>query len=323
MEEWWSDVCATYPLMRHRIVWVQVGLVAGAFALGAYLFSNVLSNLSARNISSGFSFLRREAGFEIGETPFIFYSASDSYLRALCVGLANTLKVACIGITLSTFLGLAVGLSRLSGNLLLRGIAAGYVTLFRNTPLLVQLFFWYALFTEALPVPSEAWIPLKGLFLSNRGVFFAIPGSSPVMDGFNISGGAHLSPEFAALVFGLIIYTSSYIGEVIRSGILALPKGQIDAAYAMGLTPGKTMWHIVLPQALRTIIPPLTSQYLNLTKNSTLAVAIGFPDFVSVINTTINQTGQAIEGVALIMAVYLALSLAISSLMNWYNASRQ
>lgn len=308
--------------MRHRIVWVQVGLLAAALALGAYLLSNVLSNLSARNISSGFSFLRREAGFVIGESAFISYNASDSYLRALCVGLANTFKVACIGIIFSTLLGFAVGVSRLSGNLLLRGISAGYVTVFRNTPLLVQLFFWYALFTEALPIPSEAWIPLKGWFLSNRGLYFAIPGSAPVMDGFNISGGVHLSPEFATLVFGLVIYTSSYIGEVIRSGILAVPKGQVDAAYAVGLTPVKTMWHIVLPQALRTIIPPLTSQYLNLTKNSTLAVAIGYPDFVSVVNTTINQTGQAIEGVALIMAVYLALSLAISGLMNWYNARR-
>ena len=171
----------------------------------------------------------------------------------------------------------------------------------RNTPLLVQLFFWYALISDVLPSPRDALQPLPGVFLSNRGFFFPLPGNPPVLEGFNFSGGGHLTPEFATLLLGLVIYTAAFIAEI-------------------GLTEGPLLRHVVMPQALRVIVPPLASQYLNLTKNSSLAVAIGYPDFVAIVNTTINQTGQAIEGIALIMAVYLTISLAISALMNWYNA---
>ena len=142
----------------------------------------------------------------------------------------------------------------------------------------------------------------------------------PHLEGFNFTGGAALTPEFAALLIGLVAYTATFIAEIVRAGVLAIERGQIDAAYALGLAEGQTTRLVVLPQALRVIVPPLTSQYLNLTKNSSLAVAIGFPDLVSIANTTINQTGQAIEGVAIIMAVYLTVSLSISAFMNWYNA---
>jgi general L-amino acid transport system permease protein len=158
------------------------------------------------------------------------------------------------------------------------------------------------------------------VFLSNRGIFFPLPGSVPVLEGFNFSGGGHLSPEFAALLAGLVVYTAAFIAEIVRAGILSVPRGQVDAADALGLNDFEKMRLVVLPQALRVIVPPLTSQYLNLVKNSSLAVAIGYPDFVSVVNTTLNQTGQAIEGIALIMAAYLSVSLAISAFMNWYNA---
>jgi general L-amino acid transport system permease protein len=141
----------------------------------------------------------------------------------------------------------------------------------------------------------------------------------PALQGFNFTGGAVVSPEFAALLIGLVIYTGSFVAEIVRAGILAVSWGQSEAAMALGLTPWQRMRLIVLPQALRVIVPPMTSQYLNLTKNSSLAVIIGFPDLVSVANTTINQTGQAVEGIAMIMAVYLAISLAISLLMNLYN----
>lgn len=298
---------------------LQAAVLGAALALGLFLYSNTAANLAARNIATGFGFLSREAGFEIGES-LIAYGAADTYARALLVGLLNTFRVAAIGIVAATVLGFALGLSTLSANPLLRGLARVYVEFFRNTPLLVQLFFWYALVTEVLPTPREAPSPLPGVYLSNRGIFFPLPGSVPVLEGFNFAGGAHLSPELAALLLGLVVYTAAFIGEIVRAGIQAVPRGQLDAAAAMGLSRGQALRHVVLPQALRLVVPPLTSQYLNLTKNSSLAVAIGYPDFVSVVNTTLNQTGQAIEGIALIMAAYLTVSLAISAFMNWYNA---
>jgi general L-amino acid transport system permease protein len=190
----------------------------------------------------------------------------------------------------------------------------------RNVPLLVQLFFWYALITEALPAARDALHPLPGVFLSNRGIYFPSFSGVPVLEGFNFAGGASVSPEFAALLIGLAIYTAGFIAEIVRAGILSVARGQWEAAQAVGLTQPQTLRHVVLPQALRVIVPPMTSQYLDLTKNSSLAVAIGYPDLVSIVNTTMNQTGQAIEGIAIIMGVYLTISLSISALMNWYNA---
>ena len=190
----------------------------------------------------------------------------------------------------------------------------------RNVPLLVQLFFWYAMITETLPVAREALEPLPGVFLSNRGIYFPTFSGTPVLQGFNFTGGAALTPEFAALLLGLATYTAGFIAEIVRAGILAVDRGQGEAAHALGLSRGQTTRLVILPQALRVIVPPMTSQYLDLTKNSSLAVAIGYPDLVSIANTTINQTGQAIEGIAIIMLVYLTISLTISAFMNWYNA---
>ena len=141
----------------------------------------------------------------------------------------------------------------------------------------------------------------------------------PALQGFNFTGGVTVTPEFTALLVGLVLYTGTFIAEIVRGGILAVSHGQTEAGLALGLHRGQVLRLVVLPQALRVIIPPLTSQYLNLTKNSSLAVAIGFPDLVSAANTAINQTGQAVEGIAIIMAVYLTVSLSISAFMNWYN----
>jgi general L-amino acid transport system permease protein len=141
----------------------------------------------------------------------------------------------------------------------------------------------------------------------------------PELRGFNFVGGLVITPEFAALLIGLVTYTAAFIAEIVRSGILAVSWGQTEAAAALGLKRGQALRLVILPQALRVIIPPMTSQYLNITKNSSLAVAIGFPDIVSVANTILNQTGQAIEGIASIMAFFLAVSLSISLFMNWYN----
>ena len=285
-----------------------------------WIASNAAANLAAQHIASGFGFLGRPAGFEVGESFFLRYNASDTYLRALGVGLFNTLAVSAIGIVLATFLGAAIGVSRLSRNFLVRGLGAAYVEFLRNVPLLVQLFFWYALITEGLPPVREALEPLPGLFLANRGIFFPTFSGTPALQGFNFAGGGALSPEFAALLIGLVTYTAAFIAEIVRAGVLSVPAGQWDAALALGLTRGQALRRVVLPQALRAIVPPMTSQYLDLTKNSSLAVAIGYPDLVSIANTSLNQTGQAIEGIAIIMLVYLTISLSISALMNWYNA---
>ena len=143
---------------------------------------------------------------------------------------------------------------------------------------------------------------------------------NPVMGRFRFEGGFLLRPSLIALWFALSIYTGAFIAENVRAGILAISSGQTEAAAALGLRPGRIMSLVVLPQALRVIIPPMTSQYLNLTKNSSLAVAVGYQDIVSIANTTLNQTGQAIESIALIMMVFLTVSLGISLFMNWYNA---
>jgi general L-amino acid transport system permease protein len=378
------------PPARRRLSWNDPGTrsifyqVLALLAVGGvvwFLVHNTMSNLSARNISTGFDFLNKEAGFAIGETP-IAYSPASTYGRAITVGLLNTLRVALIGIVLATLLGTLIGIARLSSNWLIRKISSIYVEVMRNVPLLLQLFFWYAIISETLPGPRQALHPLPGVFVSNRGMqmptvhgdgllwllvgvlvaiilmivmakwarknqektgqivpvlrwslvlFFVVPvvtwllsGTTMTLDvpelkGFNFVGGMTLSPEFAALLIGLVIYTAAFIAEVVRSGIQAVNRGQWEAAEALGLKRGKILRLIVLPQALRVIIPPMTSQYLNITKNSSLAVAIGYPDIVSVINTTLNQTGQAIEGIMMIMAAYLTVSLSISVFMNWYN----
>jgi general L-amino acid transport system permease protein len=376
----------TRPLPWHdphiRGIAYQILFVAAVAAFGAFLIHNTLVNLRRQNIASGFGFLDREAAFGIGES-LIAYSPADTYARAFLVGLLNTLYVAGLGIVLATVLGTVMGMARLSSNWLIRKLAQVYVETFRNIPLLLQLFFWWALLREGAPAPRQAWQMLPDVFVSNRGIVFPVPAADPVhtrmllalvlgvvlttavrrwvkrrqaltgaqfptgcfgaglvlglpllaflaagapleldkpeLKGFNFVGGYAVSPEFAALLIGLTVYTGSFIAEIVRAGILSVGWGQSEASFALGLHPSQTMRLIVLPQALRVIIPPMTSEYLSLTKNSSLAVAIGYPDLVSIANTTMNQTGQAVEGIAMIMAVYLAISLVISLVMNLYN----
>ncbi len=367
---------------RKRAVLFQA-FVLGLVALIAwYLVTNTVKNLHRQKIATGFGFLQKEAAFEIGESV-IPYSAADTYARALLVGALNTVKVAFIGIVLTNILGTFIGIARLSGNWLIARLAAVYIEVMQDIPVLLQLFFWYALFYETLPGPRNALNPLTGVYVCNRGLIIpavdphpawrimalalaaamvvawvvrrwarrrqdrtgqAFPvfrvscalilgapllawlamGSPravtlPELQGFNFVGGKTLSPEFMAVLLGLVLYTAAFVAEIVRAGIQAVGKGQREAAMALGLRPAQVLRLVILPQALRVIIPPLTSQMLNLTKNSSLAVAIGYPDFVSVANTTINQTGQSIEGVALIMVVYLFFSLSTSAFMNWYN----
>jgi general L-amino acid transport system permease protein len=288
-----------------------------------------------------------------------------------------------LGILLATAMGLVIGVGRLSKIWVISTLAGAYVEIIRNTPLLLQLLFWYSL-SQALPSPAHALRPLPGIFLCVRGLFvpsltweggflwigaamlafkiltpFVLTRSRrrreqtgrglptarllvglatillsaavlighphiaverPALTGFDFHGGMWISPEFAALLIGLSTYTAAFIGETIRGGILAVDRGQTEAAAALGLSRIKILRLVVLPQALRVILPPTTSQFLNLAKNSSLAVAIGYPDLISITNTTLNQTGQAIEAIALAMFVYLAISLAISLAMGLYEA---
>ena len=375
---WWHDPD------KLGIIYQLVALTL-VFLFGYYIFTNTQANLQRQAIATGFGFLTKEAGFEIGEAV-IRYSAADHYIRALTVGFLNTLKVSFLGIILTIFLGIVVGVSRLSTNWLVSRLAAMYIEVLQNIPVLLQLFFWYAIFHDVLPLPRQSLNPLPGIFFNNRGFYYPVPANHPVyfwvgiavlvallisyfihrwarirqdrtgqifpsglmtfalllilplltwaaggaptalniptLSGFNYQGGINFSPEFCALLLGLVLYTSAFVAEIVRSGIQAISKGQTEAAMSLGLRPSRILTLVILPQALRVIIPPLTSQMLNLTKNSSLAVAIGFPDFVSVANTTINQTGQAIEGVALIMVVYLFISLVTSAFMNWYNKKK-
>jgi general L-amino acid transport system permease protein len=314
---WWNSP-------RARGAFYQTVAIVAVIALGWFLVSNTLNNLASRGIVSGFGFLDRPASFAIDQS-LIDFSPADTFARALWVGLLNTLYVSLLGIVLSTIIGTVLGIARLSPNWLLRKLAMLYVESVRNVPLLLQLFLWYAVITQALPGPRQALHPLPGVWLSNRGLsvpwfdWASFKISVPNLAGFNFQGGANFSPELAALLFGLTIYTAAFIGEVVRGGILAVPKGQGEAASALGLSRGQSLRFVVLPQALRIILPPLTSQYLNLLKNSSLAIAIGYPDLVGVANSTINITGQAIEGISLVMVVFVTVSLALSALMNWYN----
>ena len=407
MERRWVDVCSAIrikfsmsaseiektgapdrgqvPLWRDpakRAMVFQVVALGLVFMLSYWIFSNTQANLRKLNITTGFGFFSKEAGFEIGES-LIPYSAADTYARALLVGFLNTLKVATTGVLLTVILGVFVGISRLSKNWLLARLATGYIEVLQNIPVLLQLFFWYGLFHTSLPGPRQSCSPVPGIFFNNRGFYFPLPAYHPAypamavallaacgacyflhrwararqdktgkifpvlpvslagiiglplicwlafgmptrlhvphLVGFNYEGGFSFSPEFGALLFGLVLYTSAFVAEIVRAGIQAVSKGQTEGAMSLGLKPGQVLSLVILPQALRVIIPPLTSQMLNLTKNSSLAVAIGYPDFVAVTNTTINQTGQAIEGVAMIMTVYLVISLVTSAFMNWYN----
>ncbi|MBC1237722.1 amino acid ABC transporter permease [Nostoc sp. 2RC] len=271
------------------------------------LWENLNRNLQQLGIQFGFDFLNQQASFEIGERP-ISYKPTDTYSRALWVGLINSLRVAIAGIFLTTIVGITAGIARLSDNWLVRNISMVYVETFRNTPLLLQLLFWY--FAVFLSFPQvENKISILG--------FISLSQSGLELPWFT------LSPEFSALLLGLTFYTAAFIAEIVRGGIKSVPQGQWEAARSLGLKPGLVMRLVIFPQALRVIIPPLTSQYLNLTKNSSLAIAIGYPDIYFVASSTFNQTGRAVEVILLIMLTYLILSLSISLVMNLFNRTVQ
>ena len=356
------------------------------FVLGYFTF-NAQVNMGNRGIVFGFGFLQQEASFDI-QFSLIDYDGSYSYGRAYLVGLLNTILVAVIGIFFATIIGIVIGISRLSPNYLISKFAEIYVEIFRNIPLLLQIFFWYFAALRALPLPKEAisffdisyltvkgwfipkfiWtnfsilfysviisiaaiiftfifakkkqeetgkripvflislvliitLPLLGVSLGNVTLDFEYPTLiQQTTTIFNFTGGVGIIPELIALALALSIYTATFIAECVRAGIMGVGKGQKEAAASIGLTAGQTLRLVVMPQALRIIIPPTTNQYLNLTKNSSLAAAIAYPDLVLVFaGTAMMQTGRAIEIVSITMLTYLSLSILISMFMNWYN----
>ncbi len=362
----------------------QTLLVLAVATLAALAARNVSAHMEARGIPMGFGFWNQTAGFDINLT-LIDYSSLSTYGRAFWVGLLNTLMVGVLGIAFATPLGFAVGIARLSPNWLLSKLALVYVEVMRNTPLLLQLLFWYNAVLKALPGPKQSYDLGGTLFLNNRGLFVPKPvfeagawvilaalgvaavaatlvalrarrrqlatgergrtlpialalclglpliayfaAGQPVsfdfakLTGFNLKGGLQIYTEFAALVFGLVVYTAGFIAEIVRAGVVATAKGQTEAAAALGLPRGLALRLVIVPQAMRLIIPPLASQWLNIVKNSSLAVFIGFPDLVTIFaGTVLNQTQAAMQVMAITMGVYLVISLGLAGALNVFNA---
>ncbi len=375
---------APIPLWRDvRVLRVVAQLVFLAVVLlfGLSLCNNLTRGL-AKFSSFDFDFLNQTSSLPLAESP-IPYDAHDPMYRAYLVGLLNTLRVIVLGIVLASILGLIGGVGRLSSNWLVAKIAAVYVEIFVDTPLLIQLYFWYIAGVLRLPRVRES-IQIPGnIYLSNRGltmpwydpnasfgtwlgvigaalvvaviafillgklrrgnlardwralwsplVFIAmvVAGANalnpfavttPELKGFNFEGGTTLSPEYVAILAGLVLYTGAFITEIVRAGIQAVPRGVNEASSALGLSYFQTLRLVTVPMALRVIIPPLTNQYLNLAKNSSLAIAVAYPDLFFVGGGIFNMTGQTIQVVAMMMGTYLLFSLIISAMMNTMNA---
>lgn len=371
-----------YRDIRVLRILAQIAFVAGVLLVGWFLWNNMVSGLARIGGTFSFDFLDNAASFALSETSLPYDPATDSYLYAFFIGILNTLRVIIVGIVFASLLGLLAGIARLSTNWLISKIAQVYVEISRNTPLLIQLFFWYFVGILKLPRVRDS-IELPGsIYLSNRGLalpwftptdtfvlWLVIAGVSipfaylvyrllgrvrapliyewrggwaflvwlalalvaavvldpflpsiPEIRGFNFGGGITLSPEYAALLLGLVVYTGAFIAEIVRAGIQAVPRGVVEAARALGLSYIQTLRLVVLPLALRVIIPPLTNQYLNLAKNSSLAIAVGYADLFYISNTIFNQTGQTLQVILMIMAAYLVISLVLSAIMNLVNS---
>ncbi|MEM8552926.1 MAG: ABC transporter permease subunit [Pseudomonadota bacterium] len=358
---------------RMRAILFQVALIGGLAAVFFWGFQNARAALDARGISTGLGFLFERAGFDLSESV-IPYGPNDTFLDAFLAGLGNTVFVSVAAIVLATVLGIVIGLARLSPNPLLSRLAAAYVELFRNTPQLVQIVFWYSL-AIALPRVRDALDFGGGVFLSNRGLTFpwigepavgnlvasvlglsflatlilvGLPGrrrwrgtallglwgvtlgvvvlgaltaglERPALTGFNFRGGATLSPEFLALFLGLGLYIAAFMAEIVRAGLLSVDRGQIEAARTLGLPPRKILASVRIPQALRVIVPPAAAQYISLIKNSSLGVAIGYPELFNISNSIATLSGQAIEAVTIMGCLYLATALGVSAIANAYN----
>lgn len=367
-----------------RAVIYQIVVAAAVVMFAAWVITNTGANLRAQNKTTGFDFLWGTSGFEVSFT-LTGFNRTSNYWQALLTGVVNTILVSAISIVIATAWGFVLGIARLSSNWIVSRLAAVYVEILRNIPLLLQLFVWYFAVLKAMPAVKQSFVFFGDWALNQRGLYvprpmfddrfiyvavafivslvaaifiarwakqrqdatgqqfpsfwagvglvlvatlLAMPISGtdlqfdpPVLQGFNYKGGIQLPPELVALIVGLSLYHATFIGETVRGGIQAISHGQTEAAQSLGLKEGQRLRLVIIPQAMRVIIPPMTSQYLNITKNSSLGAAIGYPEFVSVfMGTSLNQSGRAIEIISITMLVYLMLSLSTSALMNWYNA---
>ena len=372
---------------RVRSIFYQVLTACVVGWLAWYLISNTAQNLEARGMNTGFGFLSATAGFDTDFKLIEYEPGVGTYGRIFLIGCINTLLVSFFAIIFSTILGFIVGVLRLSSNWLVARLALTYVEVVRNTPLLLQIIFWYVGVFALLPRVKNSIDLSAGaevMFLNNRGLYAAWPvpddlfwmtivafvaaiigvfllrrwahkrqdqtgkqfpifsaslglliifpwlvylvsGSTlnwdvPTLQGFNFAGGGALPPAFLALLIALVSYHAAHLAEAVRAGILSVNKGQTEAALAIGLRPKKAMSLIIIPQAMRAIVPPMISLWMNVVKNSSLAIAIGYSDVVALfMQTALNQAGYAVEMVGMTMAFYMFISLSISGVLNIYN----
>jgi His/Glu/Gln/Arg/opine family amino acid ABC transporter permease subunit len=353
-------------------------IIAAALILLVVFAAAVRAGLARNGIGFDMGFLLRQANFEISEgvlptwAGWRQFSSSDSNGQALLVGFFNTLKVSAVAIALSTLMGVSWGVARVSHNWLLRQASFLVVEFVRNTPLLIQLVFWYFAVALKMPGLTEASSHLGALF-SQQGIFlpwirvsestsvlsasalilsilvlvaagrfrrprrwllalaglfaagslahgFPLSVSIPHADGMLVTDGLSLSPEFAALVVALTVYTAAFIAEIVRGAILALPRGQWEAAAALGFGTRTTFKEIVIPQVLRMVLPSFANQYISLVKSTSLGIAIGFSDLFNVYGTVANQSGRSLEGILIVMSSYLVLSWLVSGITNAANS---
>lgn len=367
---------------RFRRWAVQALVLAGLLAALGSLVLTAHHNLVTQGIASGFGFLERSTGWDI---PFALldYSIRDPYWKVLLIGFLNTLFVGSLGIGIATVFGTFIGIARVSQNFVLNLFGTVYVELFRNVPLILQGFFWYAVATH-LPPPRQAYSIGESFYLSSRGLYapwpdlgwtgaivialvllltiaaitwlfrtvlatagvgarlaciaalftvafaalwlahgVAEPGvplmEYPVLRGLRFVGGIRVIPELSALTLAIVFFGSAYIAEIVRGGFLGVPRGQLEAAAALGLRPGQIYWTVRIPLALRAIVPPLSNQYVWLMKATTIGIAIGFSDLFMITSTSINQSGQTIELLLIMMVGFLVINYTISTLLNILN----
>lgn len=304
-----------------RSITIQAILLLMVMGGGAWLAHNVQVNLHDKGLTAGYDFLSKQAGFDISES-LLPYTGEDSYAWAFLAGAVNTLRAAVPALLLATILGFASGISSISRHPLLRAVSTVYVDIVRNIPLLVQLLLWYFAITSTLPAADNP-LHFGPIYLSNAGLvlptFANGEFSIPTRTAFGVDGGMTLSGEWLTMVLGLTFYSGAYMSELVRAGLGSVAKGQWEAAQALSLKRHQMLWHVVIPQSLRVILPPYINLAANTVKNSSLALVVGYPDLVSLATTSLNQTGRAIECISLIAALYLLVNLTASLLLNACN----
>ncbi|EJL27984.1 ABC transporter permease subunit [Novosphingobium sp. AP12] len=354
----------------HRWWLPQLLLGGTVLALLAAMAVTVTGNMALRAMTVSLGFLDNTARFPIAESVMA-YSPVDGFAWAFATGLGNTLLLTATIIVASILLGIPLALARRSGHLLARLSAGAFVDGVRNTPLVIQLLFWYGVITVSLPSPRSAFQPLSGIFLTDRGLHvttLGITGTAlplvvtltiglvatatlawrgrlhqasivslgtvvvgatlwlaldlglrpdvPRLGRYNFVGGLTVTPELAAVLLGSVLYASGFAAEIVRAGLAAVPAGQWDAARAMGLNDRQSLRLVIVPQALRIMLPPMTNQFVSVLKNSTLALVVGYPELNSIANTTMNHTGHALECMLVLVLAYLTLAGGISLAMN-------